>query len=91
MGKGVATAVPYSILNRCAAVAWVGSSGSAAEAASPGRSPIGQGKATLALMGLAKRRRAGGAEEGGVKSACIGPDPALYFATLSNAVYTLIM
>ena len=26
----------YNILNRCAAVAWAGSSGSAAEAASPG-------------------------------------------------------
>ena len=38
-GKGVATAAPYNILNRCAAVAWVGTSGSAAEAASPGAKP----------------------------------------------------
>jgi hypothetical protein len=35
-GKGVATAAPYNFLNRCAAVAWAGSSGSAAVAASPG-------------------------------------------------------
>ena len=38
-GKGVATAAPYNILNRYAAVAWAGSSGSAAEAAIPGAKP----------------------------------------------------
>jgi hypothetical protein len=38
--KGVATAAPYNILNRCAVVAWAGSSGSAAVAASPGAKPL---------------------------------------------------
>ena len=38
--KGVATAVLYNILNRCAAVAWVGSSGGVAAAESPGAQPL---------------------------------------------------